>query len=131
MFSEEFTQEVNSFLGRQAKQLLEKQSAVFHAVYSERTGTLARALSSSAGQTGSLVGGTMSNGSFQVSVPYPQHIRVLDMKKGSTGKRKSKYAPIYNKYVYGYLKSALYKKMVRVVPVYMISTIEGTITSVK
>lgn len=131
MFSEEFTQEINSFLGRQAKQLLQKQSAVAHAVYNERTGTLSRALNSAAGQTGSLVGGTMSNGTFQVSVPYPKHIRFLDMKKGPTGKKKSKYAPIYNRYVYGYLKSALYKKIIRAVPVYMVSTIEGTITSVK
>lgn len=131
MFTEEFTQEINSFLGRQAKQLLDKQSAVFHAVYTERSGTLARSLSSAAGQTGSLVGGTMANGSFQVSVPYPKHIRFLDMKKGSGGKRKSKYAPIYNKYVYGYLKSAVYKKLTRVIPVFMIRTIEGTITSVK
>lgn len=131
MFSEEFTQEVNSFLGRQAEQLLEKQSAVFHAVYSDRSGTLSRALGSAAGQAGSMVGGTMSDGSFQVSVPYPKHIRFLDMKKGSTGRRKNRYAPIYNKYVYGYLKSAVYRKLLRVVPAFMIRTIEGTITSVK
>lgn len=131
MVSEEFNQEVNSFLGRQARLLLEKQSAVAHAVYRERTGTLSRALNSSAGQTGSLVGGSMADGRFQVSVPYPKHIRFLDMKRGSGGRKKGRYAPIYNRYVYGYLKSALYKKMIRVVPMFMISTFEGTVKSVK
>lgn len=45
--------------------------------------------------------------------------------------RKKKYAPIYNKYVYGYLKSAVWKKLNELVPRMMIRTIEENIKSVK
>lgn len=55
------------------------------------------------------------------------HIRFLDMKKGRNGKRKKLYAPIYNKYVYGYLKSEVARKPNRMVPDVMINAIKDNI----
>ena len=45
------------------------------------------------------------------------------MKKGRLGKKKKRYAPIYNKYVYGYLKSSVLRKLNRLVPEIMINAI--------
>lgn len=48
------------------------------------------------------------------------------MKKGRKGKKKKRYAPIYNKYVYGYLKADVHRKLNRLVPSIMINAIEDT-----
>ena len=130
MFTDQFTHELNSYLKRQGDSLLEKQKSVFEATYTSRSGSLARALSSKSVATGNLFGGA------SVEVAYPIHIRFLDMKKRWSKKnermvRKKKYAPIYNKYVYGYLKSAVWKKLNELVPRMMIRTIEENIKSVK
>ena len=130
MFTDQFTHELNSYLKRQGDSLLEKQKSVFEATYTSRSGSLARALSSKSTATGNLFGGA------SVEVAYPIHIRFLDMKKRWSKKnermvRKKKYAPIYNKYVYGYLKSAVWKKLNELIPRMMIRTIEENIKSVK
>ena len=62
----------------------------------------------------------------KITINYPLHIRFLDMKKGRKGKRKKRYAPIYNKYVYGYLKADVHRKLNRLVPSIMINAIEDT-----
>lgn len=130
MFTDQFTHELNSYLKRQGDSLLEKQKSVFEATYTSRSGSLARALASKSTATGNLFGGA------SVEVAYPIHIRFLDMKKRWSKKnermvRKKKYAPIYNKYVYGYLKSAVWKKLNELIPRMMIRTIEENIKSVK
>ena len=63
----------------------------------------------------------------RIEMSYPIHIRFLDMKKGRNGKGKKRYAPIYNKYVYGYLKSDVARKLNRLVPDIMINAIKDTI----
>lgn len=118
MNTNDFNKEVNAFLKDQADMMLRKQAAINQSVYNERTGTLTRALNSTP-QVG-------VDGEISVSVELPKHIRFLDMKRGSNGKKKSVYAPIYNKYVYGYIKSALWKKMARVIPTFMIKTFNNT-----
>lgn len=123
MMTDEFTHEVNAYLKDQADLMLRKQAAINEAVYQQRTGSLTRALNSSPS-----VG---SDGQISVTVEFPKHIRFLDMKKGSNGKKKQHYTPIYNKYVYGYLKSALWKKISRVIPAFMIKQIDSNITTVK
>ena len=45
--------------------------------------------------------------SMSVTVSYPKHIRFLDMKKSRSGEKKKRYAAIYNKQVYGHLKSGV------------------------
>lgn len=130
MFTDQFTHELNSYLKHQGDSLLEKQKSVFEATYTSRSGSLARALSSKSTATGNLFGGA------SVEVAYPIHIRFLDMKKRWSERkqrmvRKKKYAPIYNKYVYGYLKSAVWKKLNELIPRMMIRTIEANIKSVK
>lgn len=123
MLTDEFTHEVNAFLKDQADLMLRKQQAINSAVYNERTGTLTRALNSSPS--------TGVDGQISVTVEFPKYIRFLDLKKGTNGKKKKHYAPIYNKYVYGYLKSALWKKISRIIPSFMIKQIDGTMTSLK
>lgn len=131
MFSEEFGHEVHQYLTTQASNLLSTQMAVNARAYTPRTGELTRALSDGLSSAGNMVGGTASDGSFEVTVRYPRHIRFLDMKKTAKGVKKKKYEPIYNKYVYGYLRSDIRKKLRRVVPVYMIKEFNKIMTSVK
>ena len=107
MLSDEFKHDVNSYMQRQADKLLAHQASIARNTYSTRTGSLARALASKG-----------------VSLPYPKHIRFLDMKKTKSGKKKRRYEPIYNKYVYGYLKSDIYKMMMAAIPKQMIKIIE-------
>ena len=42
------------------------------------------------------------------------------------GKKKKRYAPIYNKYVCGYLKADVHRTLNRLVPKIMINAIEDT-----
>lgn len=111
MLTNELNNEIGSFLGNQADTMLSKQLAVAEAVYTPRTGTLNKALASKPYK----VSGTT------VTVRYPLHVRFLDMKKGSTGRKKQKYAPIYNRNVYGYLKAAVSKKLKRCIPALLLS----------
>ena len=53
------------------------------------------------------------------------------MKKTRLGKRKKKYAAIYNRYVYGYLKSPVYRLLMASLPDQIIKTIEDTVTTIK
>lgn len=123
MFTDQFKHEINSYLKSQSERLLSAQKAVAETTYRQRSGQLMHALSSQA---------TVSE--MTVTVPYPLHIRFLDMKKSSRGanrRRKKRYAPIYNKYVYGYLKSDVWRMLMAGIPKQMVKTIESTFTAVK
>lgn len=48
------------------------------------------------------------------------------MKKGPNGRRKKRYAAIYNKYVYGYLKADVWKTLNKVIPGQMVKAISET-----
>ena len=68
------------------------QASIARDTHSTRIGRPARALASKCEVR-----------EMKVSVPYPKHTRFLDMKKTRTGKKKRRYEPIYNNYVYGYI----------------------------
>lgn len=102
--------EIGIFLEAQTKDMLSAQLGISRSVYSERTGTLNRALSSK----------DYTVSGMTVDIRYPKHIRFLDMKKSASGRKKLRYSPIYNRYVYGYLKSAIWKKLKRAVPAHLI-----------
>lgn len=136
MFSDEFKKDVGSFLQTQSHDLLAKQLSVSKAVYTERTGMLNAALAS---DTTAVVD---QNG-MSVTLSYPLHIRFLDMKRSSRGGSlsvkaairnhkkvsrqvrkgnvKTNYAPIYNRYVYGYLKAAVRRRLRGVVPAHLLN----------
>lgn len=120
MISDEFKHEVGSYMQRQADRLLAHQAGIARASYNSRTGSLARALASKA---------TVQDAT--VSVPYPIHIRFLDLKKTRSGKKKRNYTPIYNRYVYGYLKSDIWRMLMAALPKQMIRTIEDNIKTLK
>ena len=120
MFADEFKHEVGTYLKRKAEVLLESQAAIASANYSKRSGQLSDALQ-----------GTPSVQSMSVTVSYPKHIRFLDMKKSRYGKKKKIYAPIYNKQVYGHLKSGVWKFLMAAMPKQMIRTIEDTFHTTK
>lgn len=120
MLSDEFIHEVGSYMQRQSDRLLAQQAGIASASYNTRSGSLARALASRAEVKDATV-----------SVPYPVHIRFLDMKKTRTGRKKRHYTPIYNRYVYGYLKSDIWRMLMAALPKQMIRTIEATIKTVK
>lgn len=130
MLTDQFKHEINSYLKSQGDRLLKHQTIIARTAYNTKTGTLSRFLSGSSTVQGELFGGT------GVEVAYPKYIRFLDMKKSYAKKKgryvkKRKYVPIYNKYVYGYLKSDIWKKLMEVVPKHMIQTIESNITDVR
>lgn len=112
MITDEFKYEVGTFLQDQAAKLLTKQGEVASSTYQQRSGELIKSLNRLP---------YPSDG--RIEIKYPIHIRFLDMKKGRLGKKKKRYAPIYNKYVYGYLKSAVLRKLNRLVPEIMINAI--------
>lgn len=120
MIADQFKHQINSFLASQGSALMAHQKAIADATYQSRTGSLAQALSSQPEVS-----------DLKVSVPYPKHIRFLDMKKTRLGKRKKKYAAIYNRYVYGYLKSPVYRLLMAGFPDTIIKTIEANIKTIK
>lgn len=101
MFTEQFTHSVGSLLQRQGDRLLNRQKTIATVYYSEKSGKLRSSLSERTTPSG-----------LSVEITYPLHIRFLDLKKGKGGKKKKGYEPIYNKYVYGYLYSGIYKALV-------------------
>lgn len=119
MFADEFKHEVGGYLKRKAEVLLESQRATAVGYYSQRTGRLSDALQ-----------GSPSVQSMSVTVSYPKHIRFLDMKKTRHGKKKKRYAAIYNKEVYGHLKSGVWKFLMAALPKQMIRTMEDTIKGI-
>ena len=118
MFADEFKHEVGRYLKRKAEVLLDSQGAIASAKFGQRSGKLFDALQ-----------GTPSVQSMSVIVSYPKHIRFLDMKKSRSGKKKKRYAAIYNKQVYGHLKSGVWKFLMAALPKQMIRTMEATIKS--
>lgn len=124
MFTDELLHEAGAYINGQTDALLKKQASVLSSTYNERTGRLSRALNDSATAT---VGGD----GLSVELSYPIHIRFLDLKKGASGKRKKRYAPIYNKYVYGYIKSGVWRWLNAHLPGVIARTIEETFTSAK
>lgn len=120
MITDEYKHQINSFLSKQAAALTAHQRSIADSFYTRKTGTLANALSAAP-----------SASDMKVSVPYPKHIRFLDMKKTRLGKRKKKYAQIYNRYVYGYLKSPVYRLLMASLPEQIIKTIEDNIKTIK
>lgn len=129
MFTDQFTHELGSYMNSQGEKLLARQRSVASSTYNTKTGNLMSALSASPVQTSD----TRSVG---VEVSYPIYIRFLDMKKVWSKKKqklvkKKRYAPIYNKYVYGYLKSDIFKKLNEFIPRVMIRAIESNIKEAK
>ena len=115
MFADEFKHEVGAYLQDQAAKLLTRQGEIASATYKERTGRLTESLNHLPFPSGG-----------KIEVTYPKHIRFLDMKKGRGGKRKKRYAPIYNKYVYGYLVAEVRRKLNSLVPDIMINAFKDT-----
>lgn len=120
MISDEFKHEVCSYMQSQVDRLLAHQAGIASTSYNTRSGSLARALASRAEVKDATV-----------SIPYPVHIRFLDLKKTRTGRKKRNYIPIYNRYVYGYMKSGIWRMLMAALPKQMIRTIEETIKTVK
>ena len=100
--------------------MLENQAKIAAANYGQRSGRLSDALQ-----------GSPSVQSMSVTVSYPKHIRFLDMKKSRSGKKKKRYATIYNKQVYAHLKSGVWKFLMAALPKQMIRTMEDTFHSIK
>lgn len=116
MFADEFKHEVGRYLENQTEKLFVRQrEAAAEAPYYRRTGRLRDALWNMPTAQGT-----------KITIEYPLHIRFLDMKKGRKGKRKKRYAPIYNKYVCGYLVADVRRKLNRLVPEIMINTFHET-----
>lgn len=116
MFADEFKHEVGRYLESQTEKLFVRQrEAAAEAPYYRRTGRLKDALWNL----------PTANGT-KIEITYPLHIRFLDMKKGRKGKRKKRYAPIYNKYVYGYLSAGVRRTLNRIVRENLFHSIEDT-----
>ena len=120
MLTDELIRSADEFMTAQATGLLAEQQRVARSTYSVRTGTLAESLSAA----------SVRSTNMEVSIAYPLHIRFLDMKRGRGGKKKKVYAPIYNKYVYGFLKSGVWKWLNAHIPQIMVNAVEESFKSV-
>ena len=119
MFSSEFLHEAGAYINGPTDTLLKTQASEFSSTCNERTGRLSRALNDSS--TASVGGDGVS-----VELRYPIHIRFLDLKRGADGRKKKRYAPIYNKYVYGYIKSGVWRWLNAHLPGVIARTFEDT-----
>ena len=116
MFADEFKHEVGRYLESQTEMLFVRQrEAAAAAPYYKRTGRLRDALWNTPAASGT-----------KIEIEYPIHIRFLDMKKGRKGKKKRRYAPIYNKYVCGYLVADVRRTLNRMIPDIMINAFHDT-----
>ena len=116
MFADEFKHEVGGYLESQTEKLFVCQrEAAAEAPYYKRTGRLKDALWNLPSASGT-----------KIEITYPLHIRFLDKKKNRKGKKKKRYAPIYNKLVYGHLVTDVRRKLNRLIPDIMIDTFHNT-----
>ena len=122
MLTDQFKHEINSYMKRQGDKLLAKQHEVARNTYSKRSGRLLAAL-----------GREAAVGDCRLDLPYPVHIRFLDMKRISRGRKRNKsvYAPIYNKYVYGYVVSPVRRMLMAYIPKQMVRIIESNIEDIR
>ncbi len=109
--------DLNSIIQSQTDEMLTKQGTVFASTYRSRSGKVAAALASRP---------RVSLG--KIIIPYPKYIRFLDMKdvrwQGEKLYRKKRYAPIYNRYVYGYLKIGVWRRLNSTIPKQMFRVLE-------
>lgn len=115
MISEEFRHHINEYMQNQADKLLARQEGIARASYKVRSGKL---LSNLAARP--------VVGDLEITLPYPMHIRFLDLKKDKQGKQKKNYVPIYNRYVYGYMKSGIWKMLMGAIPQNMVNVMKDT-----
>ena len=120
MLTDSFRHEAGEFLARQTEGLLRRQASVAAEHYVRRTGRLSDALNNSSTAR-------VLDGGAGVELEYPLHIRFLDLKRNRSGRKKRRYAPIYNRYVYGYIRSAVWRWLNARLPHTMASMINDTI----
>ena len=100
MLTENYIHTLNGLLREQSDKLLATQKMIATVYYANRTSNLVESLGEAP---------TVNN--LKLTIQYPMYIRFLDMKKGRGGKKKKNYEPIYNKYVYGYMYSGVYRRL--------------------
>lgn len=98
-------QQVGNILSEAAGHLTGIQANVADRVYFRGTGLLKSKLESKPYTV------DVTPSSVKLSIDYPQHIRFLDLRRSSLGKKKKVYAPIYNKYVWGFLMGYTYNSL--------------------
>lgn len=117
MFTEEFQHRAGSILQEQADALVDTQHTIASVYYAQRTGQLVSSLSQRPTVSG-----------LKIRIPYPLHIRFLDMKRTRTGRKKKGQEPIYNKYIYGFLYSGTYRRLSRGISGLVVAQFRAAIT---
>lgn len=116
-----------NLLTSRANNLLSHQEVVAAMSYNSRTGELLRSTQQSPVLTNAL--------GKRLILSYPLHIRFLDMKRGSSGKNKKVYEPIYNRFIWGYLFTGTYMSLLRgltgKISMTIVRTIEGKIEDIR
>jgi hypothetical protein len=88
-----------------AEKLTQIQLDVLNRTYVKDTGDLAGNLSSKPFSVRTI------NNDVSLEIRYMFYLRFLDLKYSSKGKKKKRYAPIYNKYVYGFMMGYIYNNL--------------------
>lgn len=88
-----------------AEDVIKRQLSIAKTYYTRRSGALISNLSSRPFNVSKSVAGA------KLIIRYVHHIRLLDLKKTASGKRKKVYHPIYNKPLYGYIYSYAYARL--------------------
>lgn len=102
------------------KMLLEKQKRILQSTYVRQSGVLESFLDPSS----LTIQEDSENASMTIT--YPMYMRYLDLKRTKHGKKKKRYQPIYNKYVWGFLMGYTYNN----IRVEMANSIETSIDSI-
>ena len=85
--------------------IIKRQLSISKTYYNRRTGDLISNLSSSPFNV------FKSQAGARLVIRYVNHIRLLDLKKTATGRKKKVYEPIYNKILYGYIYGYAYNRL--------------------
>jgi hypothetical protein len=88
--------------------LFGKQMMVLDNAFKTKTGDTERWLGDR-----SHINVTATSDGAQLVIDYPSYFHFLDLKYSRYGKKKQTYAPIYNKYVFGFLMGYLYNNIRR------------------
>lgn len=98
---------IESILTDAASKLIRRQLFIAQRRYLARSGDLRRVLSSNPYRV------LRGSGMVSLLISYPFYIRFLDMQKTTTGHKKKRYFPIYNRLIWGFLMGYTYGQLRR------------------
>lgn len=111
-------------LRKGGERLTQIQLRILNSTYVRHTGDLEGNLASKP------VSISTANDSVSLEIRYMFYLRLLDLKYSSKRKKKKRYAPIYNKYVYGFLMGYIYNNLRQGLSAVVVNEMPSTVINV-